>query len=204
MGRQLTMKAFVFLFIYICNNAFGNVEETHKTCRAHHSCLKIGECPPMKEKQDKMSRIRYSTSVEFGNLKRELREAVCNKNERAVCCPNPPSENIEKTEKTCIANHNCLKIEECPLFKEKLNNFRIAKPQSVEYKNLKQELKEAICNKKDRAVCCPPLKSPPTPPQFCQASDWEKSKPDYLPRFGCCGIPLIHLGSVSIVHPINL
>ena len=185
MGRQLTMKVILLLFLW--NPAFGDVQETDRTCVAYHTCLNIGECPAVKEKHDDYKRCKNRKSGSCENLQRELREAVCNKKEKAVCCPD-----------VCVAR------SECKYADERIKLYKTLKGQNArKATEILNELKDRVCDRIKRLMWCPlnpqPSTLSPTPAPTHKTGDVERSRPDYLPRLGSCGFP-VHPGNVNIVE----
>jgi hypothetical protein len=183
MGRQLTMKVILLLFMY--NPAFGAVQEADRTCRAYHTCLEIAQCPAFKEKHEDYNRCKTRRSGSCNNLQRELRDAVCNKKEKAVCCPD-----------------ECVAVSECKYADERIKLYKTLKGQNDrKATEILNELKDRVCDRKKRFMWCPLNPPPPStiiPTRNQGPSDFETSRPDYLPRLGSCGFP-VHPGNVNIV-----
>jgi len=165
------MRVFILLFLW--DPAFGSVHEADRTCRAYHTCLNIGECPAVKEKHEDFKRCKNRPSRSCGNLQRELREAVCNKAEKAVCCPD-----------------DCVPRAECKYADDRMELYKSLKGQNErKASEILNELKDRVCDRKNRLMWCPV--GPLSPRSFStgKPSNIERSKPDYLPRLGSCGVP---------------
>ena len=180
------MKTFVVLFAI--NVVLGSVKETDKDCGGDETCFKTNDCPSFLKKHERYKSL--SVGLEQTNLKRQLKEAVCNKKERAFCCPNG---NVKETDKVCGRDEICRKMENCDSFLEKHKRFKSLSGGS-EHTNLKRQLKEGVCNKKERGVCC---QNEDTPVDT-RTDNSETSRPNYLPRLGSCGLRQDRAGNVRL------
>ena len=63
------------------------IEETHKVCEAGETCLSANNCPPVKAKYRRLTRLDKETP-EWSRLIRDLKQSVCNKKDRGFCCSN--------------------------------------------------------------------------------------------------------------------
>eukprot|EP00092_Neocalanus_flemingeri_P007808 GFUD01008429.1.p1 GENE.GFUD01008429.1~~GFUD01008429.1.p1 ORF type:complete len:758 (+),score=132.02 GFUD01008429.1:578-2851(+) len=70
--------------------------ETDKNCGDDEICLKREDCPSFLEEFDRYTSL--TQGFEKSSLRRELRDVVCNKGKKAVCCPN--SESVFSTTQT--------------------------------------------------------------------------------------------------------
>jgi len=164
------MKVLLVLVFCVFSPALGlgTVEEVEQTCGADQTCLKIVDCPLYKEKHEEYKSLS-TWSSEKENLKRELKEAICNKGSRAVCCP-------------CKSPDQCISSADCPYYKDRLAQYQQLKPRNPrQAREIFTELTNRICDKKKRYICCPPSSTPPTlrPPSG--------TRPDYLPTSQYCG-----------------
>eukprot|EP00092_Neocalanus_flemingeri_P075460 GFUD01093474.1.p1 GENE.GFUD01093474.1~~GFUD01093474.1.p1 ORF type:complete len:480 (-),score=113.09 GFUD01093474.1:19-1458(-) len=185
------MRTFVVLLALY--SVFASVEETDKDCGAYETCLKQENCPSFLEKSNQFKRL--SRGLQKSKLRTELREAVCNKKKKAVCCPSS-----EETDKNCGSGETCLKKEDCPSFLEIYNQYSNLRKGS-EKSNLETELREAVCNKREKAVCCPrqtKVRFQTATTTTTRQSDMSNSESSekFLSRLGSCGVSTTPASSV--------
>ena len=168
--------------LLVLNGVIASVEETDKICGEYESCIKKDDCPSFLEKHQQFKSLPNTGSLEYSNLRRQLREAVCNKNEKAICCPK------------CKTSDECIDRSKCKYADEKIKLYERFKNQNKEKdaKKVIDELRGRVCEKKKRFICCPSLISERT------TDNSESSKTNYLPRFGSCGLSTVPASNVKL------
>merc|ERR1712012_752685 len=119
----------------------GAVEEVDKTCKTEETCLPSPQCKIFQEK------LKLKDELEKGSAKRtaivnQLKNEVCNKKERAFCCP-------------CEGNA-CVLTADCPPAQQLLaQRERIKGSDPTAAAQILSRLKANICNKEEKKICCP-------------------------------------------------
>ena len=96
------MAAKTIVVMLVLRVSLANIEERDKECGKFESCVKSEECPAFLEKQAQLKSISKSRLSEYSVLRTKLRDSVCNKKEKAVCC--------QLCE--CIARNSCKYADE--------------------------------------------------------------------------------------------
>merc|ERR1712013_636531 len=149
-GSKLQCRVY-WLLLLSCLNVcgLGAVEEVDKTCKTEETCLPDSQCKIFQEK------LKLKDELEKGSAERtaivnQLRNEVCNKKERAFCCP-------------CEGN-SCVLTADCPPAQQPLaERERIKSSKPTAAAQILSLLKANICNKEEKKICCP-LKSSPSAP----------------------------------------
>merc|ERR1712012_1139983 len=119
----------------------GAVEEVDKTCKTEETCLPDSQCQIFQEK------LKLKDELEKGSAERtaivnQLKNEVCNKKERAVCCP-------------CEGN-SCVSIADCPSAQQLIaERKRIKSSNPTAAAQILSRLQANICNKEEKKICCP-------------------------------------------------
>merc|ERR1719334_602793 len=139
-GIQLLMVSLLLLLLPLgkCQN---NVFAKDKTCNKLDECIKREDCKPFLEKHERWKGMSKFNS-DYDKLKDELRNAVCNREEKGVCCP-----------KSC----ECIPRKQCPYADQQTQLYNELNRQGKKYEasQVLNELKERVCNERDRHLCCP-------------------------------------------------
>jgi len=148
------MKTFI-LIVMMMNSVFN-------TCNKGEYCLKQEDCPSFLEEKDRLKNLRKG-SIEWRDLVSDLKERVCDKGTRAVCCK-------------CNRGQICLKREDCPKVESLYKEYDRNKDRGI-----LQNLKDLVCDKNDKTFCCDTLG------KQIQQYD-ESNSPTWLPKSGECGL----------------
>ena len=81
---------------------------------------------------------------------------------------------LEETDNRCIEGKECVHRDDCAAWSSKRSRLNPREKTTQTYRDLLAELREEVCNKKEKGVCCPALPSPPS-----------------LPPIGECGKPRV-------------
>merc|ERR1712223_786490 len=149
MGSRVYWLLFLSSLI-VCG--LGAVEEVDKTCKSEETCLPSSQCKIFQQK------LNLKDELEKGSAKRtaivnQLKNEVCNKKERAFCCP-------------CEGN-SCVSTADCPQAQQLLaERERIKGSDPTAAAQILSRLKANICNKEEKKICCPlkSCQSAPAPP----------------------------------------
>jgi len=115
------------------------VEEVDRTCQSHETCMP--NCAFFKDKVKQKNELPLG-SRDREDLVNEIKNQVCNKKERAFCCP--------------CEDNPCVPTKECPQALELLETKkRIQLLDPTGATEILSRLKGNICNKEERRICCP-------------------------------------------------
>merc|ERR1712156_256420 len=150
-SSKLQFRAYcLFLLSSLIVCGLGAVEEVDKTCKTEETCLPSSRCKVFQEK------LKLKDELEKGSAKRtaivnQLKNEVCNKKERAFCCP-------------CEGN-SCVLTADCPPAQQLLaERKRIKSSNPTAAAQILSRLKANICNKEEKKICCPLKSSGPVVP----------------------------------------
>jgi len=179
MGCQFAFKTFVLVVGLVLGVVIANVQETDKACDFDENCVKKETCASFSEKHKKFKAVTNRDSLQYSQLRKELSDAVCNKRKRAVCCPK------------CGESDQCIARTECDYADEKTKLYKQLKGQRkrVEADKVLKELKDRVCEKKKRFMCCPKRVLLLLPSSNLPSSN--------LPKLGQCGLPTNDASSVT-------
>ena len=168
---------------------------TGLSCTENRQCATRGSCPYWIEKDVKLKQLPKN-SYEQRELIKEYRSAICNKQEKGLCCPiESPLDLVEATDKPCPTGSKCATRDSCQFWREKSDLLGQMRRGTTEYSKLRDEIVSAICNKNRKALCCP-IYASKEEPKIPTIND----SPSYLPIEGECGInPHNPPSSVSIL-----
>ena len=130
------------LFRFLIKNTIGQElqNESDRRCEKGTRCVSTEDCPEFL-KNKKLLEGFDRGSRQYKEIRDKLRESVCNKKLRAVCCK------IEAEEK-CDDGKSCIPADQC----------RYDEVLYIKYKNgdnaAKDELVGLVCNIKERKGCC--------------------------------------------------
>ena len=147
---------------------------TTRQCGPSAQCRQLDTCPAAKADKERLQVSFYSYSVscgginllmlqglrrgsaEFKQLLKQIRESICNKAEKGVCCPRCedrsvlPSPVPRTVSCTQSSRSLCLVEAECPAAQ------RLKAEMKGGNRAARQKLISMICNRKERTFCCPP------------------------------------------------
>ena len=78
--------------------------------------------------------------------------------------------------KECDEGYDCVTANDCQYYKDEVKKLRTFKRNSSEFKNLKNELKNLVCNKKPNKFCC-------------KTTESYNDSPSWVPSSEECGVP---------------
>ena len=153
-------------------------------CEEGHECVTKSSCNFWLEQINRLDSMKPG-SLSRARVIEKLRKAVCNKEEKALCCPveiavrsngqTVALDVVEASNKKCLTNSICATRDSCPHWKTKSDKLKTLRRGSYEYNRLREEIQEEICNKQEKGLCCPNMI--PT----------INDSPSYLPSKGECG-----------------
>ena len=115
------------------------VEEQERVCGRHKRCVRANDCPDYMEK--KMLLKNWNIETDKSKIEKELRDTVCNRKKRAVCCKS-------EDEERCKEGQSCIPVDQCGY----------AQDLQVQYEKgdseAKEELLELICDIKENKHEC--------------------------------------------------
>merc|ERR1711983_645323 len=82
------MKTHVFAILIFC--AMVPSFQQQNFCDVFSDCVHFSKCPHYMEQSENMKTFARDSS-EFARIRNELRQSICNKKERKVCCDEPSS-----------------------------------------------------------------------------------------------------------------
>eukprot|EP00092_Neocalanus_flemingeri_P015778 GFUD01017082.1.p1 GENE.GFUD01017082.1~~GFUD01017082.1.p1 ORF type:complete len:578 (-),score=97.32 GFUD01017082.1:48-1781(-) len=164
------------------------IDETDRQCGNDETCKYQTNCPEfLKQKTHLLSLQRGGQEYKETLLK--IRNGICNKAKKAICCPNP------KKDDRCERGFSCLKEDQCKYAQDLRKKYRNGDNQA------KQELIDLICDRKERKFCCPddittgsssPItassSSPITTSGSSPITTSKTMSPSWLPGKGKCGV----------------
>ena len=90
------LNVFILLILSILGSSFGKtVKELDKMCDPSEPCTRLADCPSS-SKSVKDLILKTKKSKDYKQLAKSMKELVCNKKEKAVCCP--PDEDKGRTQ----------------------------------------------------------------------------------------------------------
>jgi hypothetical protein len=159
------------------------------TCSNNFECSTRHSCPYWAEKDVELNHLKRGSSAEAKMIE-EYKSAICNKEEKGLCCPRPP-DIVKSSDKECPSDRWCTSADSCKFWNEKRERLRWLSRWTMDYKNLKKEIISAICNKKKKALCCPKVEKRQTVIIKQTRTTIKKvpikTSPTYLPLAGDCG-----------------
>ena len=127
-------------------------------CSGGMECRPQLECPQFVEETEKLSLLTKSSN-EYREKLSELKNLICDKKDKKVCCiseTRTDSPGRLEDDRTCSNGRECRAESDCPGFqleKTKLNSLDRG---SKEYQEKLTEIKDLVCNRKSKKVCCVP------------------------------------------------
>jgi hypothetical protein len=159
------------------------------TCSNNFECSTRHSCPYWAEKDVQLNQLKRGSSAK-AKLIEEYKSAICNKKEKGLCCPRP-MDIVETTDRKCPSDSWCTSADSCAFWKEKRERLHGLSRRTMDYKNLLEEIVSAICNKKEKALCCPKVEKKQTVKIKQTRTTLKKApintSPTYLPVEGDCG-----------------
>jgi len=155
------------LLLWVLRAVIGELLEIDRTCGDQENCVNREQCPAFQQKHQKYKNHPNKQSSEYESLKEELVSSVCNKKQKGVCCG------------PCEAGSSCIARTKCQYFDERMDQYKELKARNQREKaqQIIDELRNLVCNKEKRLVCCPTT-----------TTSLDRG-PEYLPSLGSCGLP---------------
>jgi len=188
--RQSTRMKLLIFFTFIGVRMINTLDSEEQTCSPSHECLNIEKCPYWSKVQKKIRGL-INGSSEKTRLVNKIRSSVCNKKAKGVCCP--PWELVEPKYRQCVSSEVCTTRESCPHWERKYKKLNSLPRNSNEYTKILKDMKSAVCNRKQRGLCCPnDFENINDSPLYLPVSGAENinDSPNYLPvaEAGECGL----------------
>ena len=86
----MKMTTYVSFCVFLIFCAMVPSFQQQNFCDVFSDCVHHSKCPHYIEQSEKMKTFARDSS-EFGRIRNELRQLICNKKERKVCCDEPSS-----------------------------------------------------------------------------------------------------------------
>ena len=137
---------------------------TGNSCPLERTCATRNSCPYWQEKNVELRTLARGPARK--ELINQFKSAICNKEKEGLCC---------------CPESQCDSIESCAHWSGKQQKLKELRPRSQQYKDLKNEIVSAICNKERKAVCCPIIK-------ITERIHSINNSPSYIPAEGECGL----------------
>ena len=158
----------------------GQLQEVDKQCQDQAQCVFRDQCQAFTEVHDKFQSLTRG-SAERSRVLSLMKGSVCNKADRGVCCPEDP----------CNLGQTCMARGQCQDFQQLTQKMNETPKGSLGRSSLLAELKDRICNKKTKAVCCdaPQIsRSTGQAPRAPTLRGCDPSNGSCLPSLGDCGL----------------
>ena len=154
--------------------SLAQLQEVDQQCQDQAECVFKDQCQTFTQANNRLKSLTRGTN-ERNTLLSLIKGSVCNKAARGVCCPEDP----------CDLGQTCVDQDQCQEFQQLRQKLTEARRGSPERSRLLAELKDNICDKETKTVCCnPSTASPaPRPTGSCDLSDGS-----CLPASGECGL----------------
>ena len=117
------------------------LKEVEKECAGRIECLHHAECERYRKAIEQMKSLK-EPSCEMREAKKELRDEVCNRAEKGVCCT------------PCPLGQVCAPQDQCPSFVEEKNKLITLERGSEEHRSILKKLNARVCDKDSKTVCC--------------------------------------------------
>jgi len=117
------------------------LKEVEKECPGRIECLHHVECDRYRKAIKQMKSLK-EPSCEMREAKKELRDEVCNRAEKGVCCT------------PCSLGQVCVPQDQCPSFVEEKKKLITLERGSEEHRSILKKLNERVCDKDSKTVCC--------------------------------------------------
>merc|ERR1719282_794847 len=125
------------------------------SCPSDEVCATKSSCDYWVEKESSVKNLPRSSSQVKQYLS-EAKAAVCNRKERALCCPINDMELINPSPGSSCPNEAvCATRSSCYYWKQRLKHVENLPRNSSQLQQYVSHATAAICNRKERALCCP-------------------------------------------------
>ena len=154
--------------------SLGQLLEVEQQCQDQAECVIKYDCKAFTNAEDILENLPRG-SDERSRVLSLMMGSICNKAARGVCCPKDP----------CDLGQTCVAQDQCQEFKQLRKKLKRAERGSPRWSSLLTKLKDKVCDKETKTVCCEPsTPSPaPRPTGSCDLSDGS-----CLPASGACGL----------------
>ena len=128
------------------------------SCPRGETCATKDSCDFWVEKENSIKNLPKS-SPQWRQYVTEARAALCHRGKRALCCPQGKCDNLEEKRPSpgfnCASREVCATKNSCTYWKNGEESVIDLPKSDSRRKQYLSSVKEAICNRGERAVCCP-------------------------------------------------
>ena len=183
------MRKFFFSFSLFCSFSLLHCQEQDSSCDDGAECLPIDDCKYFSNEREKLE-VLSSSSNEYKTIIENIKNNICNKRLRKVCCVKTTIATRRVTvsqDSDCDAGYECKEINDCQYYQTETTNLKKLNRWSTAYRTVLKKLKSLICNKAIRKVCCQSDRVQ-EPDSFLQTSLLLEDSPGWVPSPGECGL----------------
>ena len=179
------MRKNILYFYFIQYFSLINSQEQDSSCTDGKECRALDDCEHFVNEREKLKSL-HSNSNEYKTIIENIKNQICNKSLRKVCCVKPEPIITTKSEpihqdSNCDAGYECIEIQNCQHYQDETSTLKQLNKGSTEYNRKINKLKGLICNKEIRKVCC----KSDSPAAALTGPD----SPSWVPAPGECGVP---------------
>ena len=114
-----------------------NCQEPDSSCNDGKECRAISDCEHFVNEREKLKSL-HSDSNEYKSIIENIKNQICNKSLRKVCCVKPKPILTTETESlsqdsSCDAGHECIDISDCEHYQIETSNLKKLNRGSTEY-----------------------------------------------------------------------
>ena len=150
------MRKFFLSFPLFCSFLLLHCQEQDSSCDDGAECLPIDDCKYFSNEREKLE-VLSSSSNEYKTIIENIKNNICNKRLRKVCCVKTTIATRRVTvsqDSDCDAGYECKEINDCQYYQTETTNLKKLNRWSTAYRTVLKKLKSLICNKAIRKVCC--------------------------------------------------
>ena len=114
-------------------------------CPGPMQCRDQQDCQDFLQQKERLG-VLDRQSDQYRDTLRQLRNRICDKRSKTVCC--------EPGEGKCPEGRECRAVSECPLFQLEKAQLTFIERESQKYQEKLGEIKSLVCNKNMKKVCC--------------------------------------------------
>ena len=175
-------------------------------CSRDETCATKSSCDHWVEKEQSVKNLPRSSS-QFRKYVSEARAAICNRGQGALCCPQVKKcDNLVEINPSqgsnCDSGEVCATKKSCKYWENRGKSIKNLPRSDSSVKQYISSANKAICNRKERALCCPldddfgtrtapqlssPRQETTRRPTSRPSRNSEKESPSYIPKSGECG-----------------
>merc|ERR1712130_804261 len=180
-SQNMSVAAVLLQLFFLVLVVVGQIDPVDKPCEGSTQCIHKAECETFTQA------VAHYKTLPKNSCKRkealaELRGSVCNKKENGVCC------------NQCGLGQVCAPQSECTSFQAERSKLVKLSKGSTEYSDLLERIKNRICDKTTKTVCCERTDSKCSVPrneilvlQSLPGSSCDPTRGSCLPELGSCG-----------------